>query len=59
MSTRISFIIPVYDVEKYLNECVDSILGQLTDDCEIILVDDFYFGILRCILVTNSTRIIW
>lgn len=40
MSTKISFIIPVYNVEKYLNECVDSILGQLTDDCEIILVDD-------------------
>lgn len=40
MSTKISFIIPVYNVEKYLNECVDSILGQLTGDCEIILVDD-------------------
>lgn len=40
MSTKISFIIPVYNVEKYLNECVNSILGQLTDDCEIILVDD-------------------
>lgn len=40
MSKAISFIIPVYNVEKYLNECVDSILCQLTDDCEIILVDD-------------------
>ena len=40
MSTKISFIIPVYNVEKYLNECVNSILAQLTDDCEIILVDD-------------------
>lgn len=41
MSTMIiSFIIPVYNVEKYLNECVDSILVQLTDGCEIILVDD-------------------
>ena len=40
MSKAISFIIPVYNVEKYLRECVDSILCQLTDECEIILVDD-------------------
>ena len=36
----ISFIIPVYNVEKYLNECVDSILSQEFKDYEIILVDD-------------------
>lgn len=36
----ISFIIPVYNVEKYLNECVDSILSQDFKDYEIILVDD-------------------
>ena len=40
MSKMISFIIPVYKVEKYINECVDSILNQLTDACEVILVDD-------------------
>lgn len=40
MSKIISFIIPVYKVEKYINECVDSILNQLTDACEVILVDD-------------------
>lgn len=40
MSKVISFIIPVYNVEEYLNECVGSILCQLTNDCEIILVDD-------------------
>lgn len=39
-TTRISFIIPVYNVEKYLNECVESILAQITNECEIILVDD-------------------
>lgn len=37
---KLSFVIPVYNVEKYLNECVDSILNQMTDECEIILVDD-------------------
>ncbi len=36
----ISFVIPVYNVEKYLNECVDSILAQDFKDYEIILVDD-------------------
>ncbi len=36
MSKMISFIIPVYKVEKYINECVDSVLNQLTDACEVI-----------------------
>ena len=36
----LSFILPVYNVEAYLQECVDSILQQITPECEIILVDD-------------------
>lgn len=35
-----SIIIPIYKVEQYLNECVDSILNQSFLDYEIILVDD-------------------
>lgn len=35
-----SIIIPVYKVEKYLNQCVDSILCQDFNDYELILVDD-------------------
>ena len=35
-----SIIIPIYKVEQYLNECVDSILNQSFFDYEIILVDD-------------------
>ena len=35
-----SIIIPVYNVEKYLNQCVDSVLEQDFTDYEIILVDD-------------------
>lgn len=31
---------PVYKVEKYLNECIDSILAQTFTDFELILVDD-------------------
>ena len=50
MKTRISVIIPVYNVEEFLNECVDSVLAQtinnmeLTDGYErnlqILLIDD-------------------
>lgn len=40
MKPKISVIIPVYNVEKYLNRCVDSILNQSLQDFEIILVND-------------------
>ncbi len=36
----ISVVIPVYNVEKYLNECVDSVLSQTYKNYEIILVND-------------------
>ena len=36
----ISVIVPVYNVEKYLKRCVDSILNQTFTDFELILVDD-------------------
>jgi glycosyltransferase involved in cell wall biosynthesis len=37
---KISIVVPIYGVEKYLAECVDSILNQTFKDIEIILVDD-------------------
>lgn len=37
---KFSVILPVYKVEKYLHECVDSVLNQSYNDFEVILVDD-------------------
>ena len=38
--TKISVILPVYNVEKYLSECLDSIINQTLKDIEIICVND-------------------
>lgn len=37
---KVSVIVPVYNVEKYLGECMDSILAQTLEDIEVICVDD-------------------
>lgn len=37
---KVSIIVPVYNVERYLNKCIDSILSQTFKDFELILVDD-------------------
>ena len=40
MKPIISVIVPVYNVEKYVSKCLDSILKQTLKDIEIIVVDD-------------------
>ena len=37
---KLSVIVPVYNTEKYLRECLDSILAQAFTDFEFILVND-------------------
>ena len=37
---KISIIIPVYNSEKYIRRCLNSILNQTFQDFEIILIDD-------------------
>ena len=39
-SPKISVIVPVFNTEKYISECIDSILAQTFTDWELILVDD-------------------
>lgn len=37
---KVSIILPIYNVEKYIKECLDSILSQTHKNLEIILIDD-------------------
>ena len=37
---KVSIVVPIYNVEKYLEQCIDSIINQTLKDIEIILVDD-------------------
>ena len=37
---KISIVVPIYNAEKYISGCVDSLLGQTYKDIEIILIDD-------------------
>ncbi|MFJ9694756.1 glycosyltransferase family 2 protein [Kitasatospora sp. NPDC101183] len=40
MAPRLSVVVPVYNVERYLRECLDSIAAQTFDDFECVMVDD-------------------
>ena len=37
---KISVLVPIYNTEKYLSECLSSILGQTLDDIEVICIND-------------------
>lgn len=38
--SKISIIVPVYNVERYISQCIESLLSQTIEDIEIILIDD-------------------
>ena len=40
MSPKVSIIVPIYNVERYLDRCIQSLANQTLHDIEIILVDD-------------------
>lgn len=37
---KVSILVPIYNVEKYLSRCIESVLSQDFRDYELILVDD-------------------
>lgn len=37
---KLSIIIPVYNCEKYIKECLKSVIHQITEDCELIIIND-------------------
>ena len=41
---KVSVIVPVYNTEKYLKNCIDSLLKQNFDDYEIIVINDLSPG---------------
>lgn len=40
MSPQVSIIVPVYNVDKYLQQCVESLINQSYQNLEIVLIDD-------------------
>lgn len=40
MSSLVSIVVPIYNVERFLDKCIESIVGQTYKNLEIILVDD-------------------
>lgn len=40
MENKVSVIVPVYNVEQYLKQCIESLIGQTYSNCEFIFVND-------------------
>ena len=37
---KVSILVPIYNVEKYLRECLESLIAQTLEDIEIICIND-------------------
>ena len=53
---KVSVLIPAYNVEKYIDECIESVLTQTMQDFEIICVDDGSTDRTRAILEEYSAK---
>ena len=40
VNSKISIIVPVYNSEQYLSQCIDSVINQTFTDWELILIND-------------------
>ena len=56
LNPQVSIVVPVYNKEGYLEECLISILGQSFSNIEVICVDDFSSDGCRDILADFSRR---
>lgn len=56
MSAKISVIIPIYNVERYLRQCLDSVVNQSLKDIEIVCVEDCSTDNSRSILKEYQSR---
>ena len=60
MNPLVSIIVPVYNAEKYIQQCICSILNQSYSDLEIIFVDDGSYdssASICYVLAQEDTRI--
>ena len=57
-SPQVSIIVPVYNTEKYLRKCIDSIIAQINKDWELLLVDDGIIGHKFILDFIEASRII-
>ena len=57
-SPQFSIIVPVYNTEKYLRKCIDSIIAQTNKDWELLLVDDGIIGHKFILDFIEASRII-
>ena len=53
---KISVIVPVYNMEKYLSKCLDSLLNQTLEEIEIIAVNDGSTDLSASILQTYESK---
>ncbi len=44
-NVKVSVIVPIYNVEKYIRECVESVLKQTLKEIEVICVNDGRFDV--------------
>ena len=51
---KLSIIIPFYNALPYFNELLDSLMPQITDDIEVIFVDDLYEDLSRRDFTINA-----
>jgi glycosyltransferase involved in cell wall biosynthesis len=54
---RLSVCIPAYQAERYLREAIDSVLAQVRDDTEIVVVDDGSTDATRTVAASYGERV--